>query len=444
MNFADPEWKITAARGLTVLVCSVALLSGWASHAAWCQPEVPSQVDLRPEFEKFGFPALNQGKRDTCTTFADTALAEFESARHPYLAQRTGDGVELGTESGALPFSEEFLIWAGNEASGLTGDQAMFWKSVHGLQTFGICPAVLMPYRHNTADPVERPSKEALMAAKAHKSWQVHWIKRWNSSTGLTEREMREIKQALAEGHPVATGMRWPKNEQLSGDNVIQIPPPDQVFDGHTVAEVGYRDDPGQPGGGVFIFRNSNGPNWAENGYAYIPYAYIQQYVNDALWLQPTKDVSDRTVRLEGENLQIVSTSRCNASRQEMSDWGAKLWSGKKQLMCSSERSGSVTMAVPVVARTGLEKGARYRISLLATMAPDFGKIQAYLDGKPIGREFDCYNPRVQPTGAIPLGPVRLSADVHNFSVSNVGKNAASTNYNFGIDAIQFVRMEGS
>src|SRR5262249_10772479 len=157
---------------------------------------------------------------------------------------------------------------------------------------------------------------------------------------------------------------------------VLHIPPPSQVFDGHTVAEVGYRDDPSQPGGGVLIFRNSNGPRWGENGYAYIPYAYIQQYVNDALWLEPTRDLSDRTVLLEGEDLRIVSTSQCTATAQEMSDWGAKLWSHTRQLMCQSQRGGSVTLAVPVNSRTGLENGARYRISLLSTMAPDFGKIQ--------------------------------------------------------------------
>lgn len=427
-------------RSLTLLICSLIVISVSICNNARCELEIPRQVDLRPEFDRFVFPAVAQGNRDTCTTFADTALAEFESARHPRLSEDTQDGGPPSPGNDPKPFSEEFLIWAGNEASGIPGDQAMFWKSVHGLQTFGICPAELMPYK-NVNNPAERPSREALMAARAHKNWVVHWIKRWNNTTGLTDREMMSIKEALAKGHPVATGMRWPKNEQLSVDNVLKIPPPRGVFDGHSVAQVGYRDDPGQPGGGVFIFRNSNGPRWGENGYAYLPYAYVQRYVNDAIWLQPTVDFSDRTVVLEGENLPIVSTSRCTAAAQNMSNWGAKLWRHEKQLMCSCQRGGSVTLAVPVGAKTRLEQGARYRVSVLLTMAPDFGKIRAHIDGTPIGREFDCYDPRVSPTGPVSLGVVSLEAPRYSFTISNVGKNEASSNFNFGIDAIEFVRL---
>ncbi len=428
-------------RSFTFLICFLIVIAFSNCNSALCEMAIPPQVDLRPEFEKFGLPAVAQGNRDTCTTFADTALAEFESARHPRLSEGTQDDGQPGPGDDPKPSSEEFLIWAGNEASGIAGDQAMFWKSVHGLQTFGICPAELMPYKH-VNNPIERPSREALRAARAHKNWVVHWIKRWNSTTGLTDREMMSIKEALAKGHPVATGLRWPKKEQLSADNVLNAPPTRGVFDGHSIAQVGYRDDPGQPGGGVFIFRNSNGPKWGENGYAYIPYAYVQRYCNDAIWLQPTQDFSDRTVVLEGEDLPVVATSRCTSSAQDMSEWGAKLWSHKKQLMCSCQRGGSVTLALPVGAKTGLEQGARYRVSVLLTMAPDFGKIRVHMDGTPIGREFDCYDPRVSPTGPVPLGVVSIEAPRCSFTISSVGKNEASSNFNFGIDAIQFVRLD--
>jgi len=424
-----------------LMVCSFAILALSTCNKAICEIEVPRQVDLRPEFEKFGFQAVAQGKRDTCTTFADTALAEFESARHPRLSEDLPDGVQPSPGNDPKPFSEEFLIWAGNEASGIPGDQAMFWKSVHGLQTFGICPAELMPYKLGVNNPTERPSREALIAARAHKNWVVHWIKRWNNTTGLTEKEMMAIKEALAKGHPVATGMRWPNNEQLSVDNVLKIPPPGGVFDGHTVVQVGYRDDPGQPGGGIFIFRNSFGPKWAANGYGYAPYAYLQKYVNDAIWLQPTVDLSDRKIVLEGEDLPIVSKSQCTTTAQNMLDWGAKLWSHKKQLMCSCQRGGSVTLALPVGAGARLEPGVRYRVSVLLTMAPDFGMTRTSINGRPIGRAFDCYDPKVSPTGPVILGDVSLEAPRSNFTTTSVGKNKASSNFNFGIDAIQFVRL---
>jgi hypothetical protein len=44
---------------------------------------------------------------------------------------------------------------------------------------------------------------------------------------------------------------------------------------------VGYRDDATQPGGGVFLFRNT-----ARNGRdGYMPYTFAQAYMNDAVWV---------------------------------------------------------------------------------------------------------------------------------------------------------------
>jgi hypothetical protein len=44
---------------------------------------------------------------------------------------------------------------------------------------------------------------------------------------------------------------------------------------------VGYRDDSAQPGGGVFIFRNTSGA--ARDGF--MPYIYARAYMNDAAWV---------------------------------------------------------------------------------------------------------------------------------------------------------------
>ncbi len=79
-------------RRLTLLICSLIVISFSICNNARCASELPGQVDLRPEFERFVFPAVAQGNRDTCTTFADTALAEFESARHPRLSADLQDG----------------------------------------------------------------------------------------------------------------------------------------------------------------------------------------------------------------------------------------------------------------------------------------------------------------------------------------------------------------
>jgi hypothetical protein len=92
------------------------------------QRQLPASVDLTPELRSFGLAPDVQGDRGDCTLFAVTALAEFEWARHVSPCR----------------FSQEFLIWGADEASGSTGDQAMFFKAVHGLNVHVICDGVAL------------------------------------------------------------------------------------------------------------------------------------------------------------------------------------------------------------------------------------------------------------------------------------------------------------
>ena len=248
------------------------------------QEALPRHVDLK-EHE---LVTRVQGKRDTCSLFAITAVAEMECARQSPQRPRR--------------LSEEFLIWAGNEASGLKGDQAMFYKAVNGLNRFGICTEEMMPYV-DASDPARRPSAKALADARERgRRWQVEWIRRWDLKRPLTREQLLAIKHALAQGHPVACGFRWPS--KMKGHEILEVPPPDKVFDGHSVALVGYDDDAGKPGGGVFRFRNSDGPGWGDHGHGTMSYAYAHAYMNDSLWLHyepPHAEVP--TYRFEAENI---------------------------------------------------------------------------------------------------------------------------------------------
>ncbi len=56
------------------------------------------------------------------------------------------------------------------------------------------------------------------------------------------------------------------------------------IRDGDGIILAGYRDDPAQPGGGVFMIRNSGGES--RNGY--MSYEYVRTYMNDGAWIEPT------------------------------------------------------------------------------------------------------------------------------------------------------------
>ena len=396
--------------------CLASLLACVDAACAASQAPLPSKADLTPEFNRLGLIPQVQGS-DTCSLHAVASLAEFEIAeREPRpKAER----------------STEFLIWAAKKATGKDHDQAMFYEAVCGLNKLGICREALMP--EVPAGHARRPpSADALADAKAQSNrWHVHWIKRWDLKRPLDDVQLPAIKAALAHGHPVACGLRWPKI--LKGCELIQVPPPRAVEDGHSIALVGYVDNPGN-NGGVFLFRNSWGPKWGKNGYGSISYAYTWTYANDALWLELGPPNSEVPVeRFEAAALPVVASGRCRCNVQDMAEWQKALWTQGKQLFCGAEKGGFVELAVEI------RKPGRYRFRVLATAAPDFGVICIAFDGKWLGPEFDLYCGRVSPAGTLELGTHAFTAGRHRIRFANAGKNSASAGYFFGIDAIDLL-----
>jgi hypothetical protein len=395
------------------LLLKACVLIGLAGFA-----ELPAKVDLKPELQNLGLTARQQGNRDDCSLFAITGVVEYERARH--------------LQKPPQRLSEEFLIWASDKASGEPGDQAMFWKAVAGLNASGICSEELMPYGKKPR-PQQRPSQEAVAEARElAERWQVEWIKRWSVDRRLTDPQLLEIKRALAAGHPVACGLRWPKD--LKGFAILKVPAPSQVFDGHSIMLVGYEDEPSKPGGGMFKFRNSDGPNWGQQGYGLMSYAHVKAYANDALSLHvgpPNSEVP--TFRFEGESMRVLAASGCQAAPQRMNGFSPKLWSHGEQLFCNARKDGFVRLAFDV------RKPGRYRVRILGTAGPDFGTVAAALDGRNVPGTFDLYCGRVSPAGSLELGTHELGAGSHTLRITSVGKNPASKGFSFGLDALDLI-----
>lgn len=86
-----------------------------------------------------------------------------------------------------------------------------------------------------------------------------------------------------------------------------------------------------------------------------------------------------------------------------------------------------------------IDKPGRYRLRVLATAGPDFGTIRMALDGKWLPPQFDLYCGRVSPAGSLELGSHHFAVGRHRLRFSSIGRNAASTGYYFGIDAIDLL-----
>lgn len=223
-------------------------------------------VDLRPTLDNFGMAPRQQGGRPTCSVFTVVGALEFA----------------VGKRQGHTPrLSVEFLNWAANRVSGDSEDGGYFSSLWNGFAAYGLCAEADMPYE-SRLDPRRQPSAAALADAKTRLSLglRLHWIKEWDVNTGLNAEHLAAIKRTLESGWPVCGGLRWPKQERWV-DKVLQMCPTNAVRDGHSVLLVGYRDEADQPGGGVFIFRNTS--HGGQDGS--MPYAYAREYMNDAAWV---------------------------------------------------------------------------------------------------------------------------------------------------------------
>ncbi len=270
--------------GTRNLLGAALLIAGCAAWAG-ADPAVPSPdvpngaVDLRAIFRNWGLNVRAQGARGTCSVFAVTEALEYAVATQ----RRTG-----------VQLSVEYLNWASNMATGAVEDGGYFADLWKGFEAHGICPEADMPYQ-GEFDPNRSPSATAVQHAQELRGGglELHWIKPWDVTTGLTEQQLAEIKQTLRRQWPVCSGLRWPKVEAWK-DDVLQMAPPEGVRDGHSVLLVGFRDDPAQPGGGVFIFQNTS--QRARDGY--MTYEYARAYMNDAVWIDcPTRAVAPPSVR---------------------------------------------------------------------------------------------------------------------------------------------------
>jgi hypothetical protein len=250
-------------------------------------PKAEPQVDLRPEIMKLGLAIRDQENRPICSVFATTFLIEYHTART--------------TGKKDLHFSVEYIHWATDKVAG--GDTDFFSAIAAGYKTYGTVPEKDLPFEPNLAPPklFVTPSEAVIKIGEKAERFPFTFIKPWNHDNGMDEKELQATMAALKAGHPVATGVWWNNDvatkpqsawiQEVDGVPLIkEYPPKDKghspMFDGHSIALVGFREGKEFPGGGYFIFRNSWGPKFCDEGYGFLSFQYIRDYSNDAISIE--------------------------------------------------------------------------------------------------------------------------------------------------------------
>lgn len=208
-------------------------------------------------------PIKDQGRRAACVAFAATAGHE--------LLRR--EGVDL---------AEEFLHWAAKQRDGLPAgsEGTTLAAAAAGLAELGQPPEALWPYdeARDAGAPGYAPPEGACDAARARRV----------RAGGPLASTSAALRQALDRGLAVLLGLRihlpW---YEAGPDGRIAMPRPGATaYGGHAVLVVGYRAPVGG-GDGSFIVRNSWGRSWGEDGYGYLPDAYVEQHGLAAWALAP-------------------------------------------------------------------------------------------------------------------------------------------------------------
>ena len=242
---------------------------------------LPEVVDHTPDMS----PVKDQGMLGSCVGFAVSAMKECQE-RKEHLE-------EIAKGKRGRPkiydYSEAWIYWNAKQLDpwGVEEEGTSIRYAMQVLQRIGVPTEKGWPYKDvNDVDAIGKPKSWAKMVAR----WALI-DSYWRIDT------LTELKLALING-PVPIGVPcFYEIFFVGSDGIVAYPAnPSQMYGGHAICAVGY-DNNKQ----LVKFKNSWGRSWGENGYGYLPYKYVEDYLWDA-WasqdLSVTKDMLKGTKEL--------------------------------------------------------------------------------------------------------------------------------------------------
>ena len=205
-----------------------------------------NSVDLRDKCPG----VYNQGKLGSCTANALAAAYEYNE-------------IQKNINTFFIP-SRLFIYYNERDIENTVNydSGAQIRDGIKTLNNIGVCPETEWPY--DIQNFKEKPLDKCYNIANNHKTIKYHRI----------EQNINHIKSCLLEGYPIVFGFTVYENfesEDVAKTGIMEMPKrDDKVLGGHAVMAVGYNDKKK-----LIIVRNSWGIEWGDNGYFYMPYAFI-------------------------------------------------------------------------------------------------------------------------------------------------------------------------
>ena len=145
-------------------------------------------------------------------------------------------------------------------------------------------------FAYDDKDCSAQPSQQLEQQASQYR---MHGYNRLTVGDNADKIDLNAIKQNLSQGAPVTIGMMVGQSfmQDMMGKDLWQPSEDDknmQGFGGHAMCVVGYDD---AKYGGSFLLMNSWGPEWGNNGFAWVQYPVFKYFVKEAYGLEPMQAV---------------------------------------------------------------------------------------------------------------------------------------------------------
>ena len=206
---------------------------------------LPLSIDLRPGCP----PVYDQLALGSCTANALAGELEFDAIKQKELP---------------VTPSRLFIYYNERAREGTVAYDAgaSLRNGIKSINQQGACTEILWPY--DSAQLAVQPPATCYEDAALHKALTYQRL----------AQSLAQMKTCMAEGYPILFGFSVYtsfESNQVAQTGIVPMPAHNEVLQGgHAVLCVGYREDEQ-----MFIVRNSWGSSWGQQGYCYMPYAYL-------------------------------------------------------------------------------------------------------------------------------------------------------------------------
>jgi len=223
--------------------------------------KIPSKIDYTSNMT----PVRDQGNEGTCVAFSTVAgMKEYQ---------------EQQDWKKYMELSPRFLYSECKKLDGAKETEGTYIRfAMKVLKNIGTCRESFWPY---TPHQQNKPKNGAIKDAAKFKELTYARIL-----------DLDELRMSIAQKGPCVIGVNVYKGMMETKTGKVPMPKvSEQVLGGHAICAMGY-DDANK----IIKFKNSWTTAWGDEGYGYLPYAYINKYMMDAWSSVDIKDAKPMTM----------------------------------------------------------------------------------------------------------------------------------------------------